>query len=354
LIVDSQKPRASLLEQDKHSIQPKHEPFANRSHDLWNTLAIWLEALDTKEVADTTRFLMVTNKALPECIAQQISRAHFDGDVDDCIKALQGASREPPQKIATLVQRVLRQQSRANLKKLICQCELADGTQSTSGSQLRTQIVSHLQLPQWSLPSADSIVNELLGWMHQTAMGCWQQKQPAWIRRENFVNQFHSILDFRKRQITRERAEHLIPVTDENVGKEKARPFVRQLHLVSDDEPVVDTAIREYIRCNIEKARLSADGNITDDDWKAFEIALFSRWDKIRQRVKRVKKDSAEKDAGYEIFTETTEDYREKLAGADTEQVYLTSGTYHRLADMVRLGWHPRFEELMRELLEES
>ena len=39
----------------------------------------------------------------------------------------------------------------------------------------------------------------------------------------------------------------------------------------------------------------------------------------------------------------------EKLAGIDTEQVYLTSGTYHRLADMIQLGWHPRFRELMRE-----
>jgi len=190
--------------------------------------------------------------------------------------------------------------------------------------------------------------------MHEIAMGFWQQKQPAWIRRDNFVNRLHAALDLRKRRITRERSEHLLPVTDENVGKERARPFVRQLHLVSDDESVVYTAIRDYIRCNIEKARLSAEGNVADDDWEAFETALFARWDRIRQRIKRVRKGSLEKDAGYEIFTETTEDYREKLAGTDTEQVYLTSGTYHRLADMVKLGWHPRFEELMRELLKES
>jgi len=29
---------------------------------------------------------------------------------------------------------------------------------------------AYLQLPQWSLPNADSIVDELLGWLHQTAM----------------------------------------------------------------------------------------------------------------------------------------------------------------------------------------
>jgi hypothetical protein len=64
----------------------------------------------------------------------------------------------------------------------------------------------------------------------------------------------------------------------------------------------------------------------------------------------RMKKANGEPDVGFEIFTETTEDYREKLAGSDTEQVYLTSGTYHRLADMVRVGWHPRFKELINAI----
>ena len=58
-----------------------------------------------------------------------------------------------------------------------------------------------------------------------------------------------------------------------------------------------------------------------------------------------------EEDIGFEIFTDTTEDHREKLAGSDTEQVYLTAGSYHRLADLLRVGWHPRFEELMSEFV---
>ena len=63
---------------------------------------------------------------------------------------------------------------------------------------------------------------------------------------------------------------------------------------------------------------------------------------------------AAESDIGFEIFTETTENHRERLAGTETEQVYLTSGTYHRLADLLRVGWHPRYEALMRELLGEQ
>jgi hypothetical protein len=116
----------------------------------------------------------------------------------------------------------------------------------------------------------------------------------------------------------------------------------------------VNTAIREFIRCNIEKARLSKEGNITDDEWREFESTLVARWSKIRSRVKRLseQRERDERDIGFELLTETTESYREKLAGMDTEHVYLTSGTYHRLADLLTVGWHPRFEVLMRELLE--
>jgi hypothetical protein len=343
---------SKLLEQDKHSVRAAAEPFGNRSKDLWNTLAIWIEALDTKEVvADTTTFLMVTNKVLPECIAQQIGRATSTTQITACVAALEAAAKKPPKQIAPLMERVLRHESRTSLLKLISRCELADGSLATAGPALRKETIGHLQLPESCLAIADSIVDELLGWLHKTALAKWQQKQPAWIQRDHFVNQLHAVIGLRKRQIARERAEHLIPVTEDTLGQEKGSVFVKQLHLVTDDDSIVDNAIREFIRCNIEKSRLSTEGNITDDDWKAFEVALLSRWEKIRARLIRMKKAAPEEDVGFEIFTDTTEDHREQLAGSDTEQVYLTSGTYHRLADMIRIGWHPRFKQLMSKLI---
>src|SRR5437899_985859 len=84
-----------VLEQDKHSVRADTEPFADRSKDLWNTLAIWTEALDNGEVnADTTMFLMVTNKTLPECIAHKINRAHSQEEITACIADLETAAKD--------------------------------------------------------------------------------------------------------------------------------------------------------------------------------------------------------------------------------------------------------------------
>jgi len=339
------------LEQDKHSIRGDAVPFGDRSKDLWNTLAIWIDALNLGEVvACTTLFLMVTNKVLPQCLAKIIGEAKKEEEVEACITAMEAAISSPPKSIQSQVERVMHPTSRENLRKLVARCRLADATQDTAGDGLRSQTIKHLPLPDWCKPIAHSILDELLGWMHRIALASWQASKPAWIKRDHFVNQLHAIIDLRKRRISRERAAHLIPVGDENIGKEKGSRFVKQLQLITDDDSIVDTSIREYIRCNIEKARLSAEGNITDEDWLTFESTLRDRWNKIRARIMRIRQAVAEQDIGFEIFTDTTEEHREKLAGSDTEQVYLTSGTYHRLADMIRLGWHPRFEELMREV----
>lgn len=346
---------SQLLEQDKHSIRDNIKPFGDRSKDLWNTLATWIDALDAGEVAaETTRFLMVTNKALPDCIARKISLAESEDQVAACISSLELEAKTPPNHISAFMQRVLNPDSRSNLEKLIKRCELADATDDSAGKQLRKNTIARLQLPDWCAADSDSIADELLGWLHRTALDSWQQNIPAWIKRDNFVNQLHAVIDRRKRQIKRERAENLIPVTDDNVGQQKGSPFVKQIYLVTDDDSVVDNAIREFIRCNIEKMRLSAEGNITDDDWISFEATLKSRWEKIRSRVIRMSHGETEEDVGFEIFTDTTEEHREKLAGSDTDQVYLTSGTYHRLANMIQVGWHPRFEELMRGIQEKS
>lgn len=269
---------SSLLEQDKHSILERAEPFGDRSKGLWNTLATWVEALDNKEVAvDTTRFLMVTNKALSECIAKQIGRATTESEATACIASLEAASKKPPLHVAPLMKRVLRSSSRSNLQKLILQCDMADATQATAGIQLRKETIARLQLPTWCSPNNDSIVDELLGWLHKTALAAWQENQPAWIQRDHFINQLHAIVDRRKRHIARERSEHLIEVTDAKIGENRGSRFVKQLNLVTNDDTIVDNAIRDWVRCNIEKSRLSVEGNVTDDDWKAFETSLLTR-----------------------------------------------------------------------------
>ncbi len=149
----------SLREQDKYSTREGGQPFGDRSKNLWNTLAIWLDAIEATQVKiETTRFLMVTNKALPECILKQIGRVESKSDSAECIKALEKASEEPPQGISHLVERVLRSESRSTLLALLVKVESVDASDATGGAELRQKSIGHLQLPDWCLSSAESIL----------------------------------------------------------------------------------------------------------------------------------------------------------------------------------------------------
>jgi hypothetical protein len=337
-----------VLEQAKHSIQEDGAPFGDRSKDLWNTLAIWIDAIEKGEVPQNlVRFYMVTNKTLEDCIARAIGAATTADAAAACISSLQSAAVNPPKSIAGMCERVLAPNSRKTLEFVILNCELVDAASCSSGKALRKEIIAHLQLPDWCTTIADSVCDELAGWIQKTVLAKWQAHQPAWIQRDHFVNQMHAIIDLRKRQIRRERAEHLIPIAEDSVGHHKGSTFVKQLHLISDDDSLVDEAIRDFLRCSVEKARLSAEGNVTDDDWLTFQSALIRRWVAIRRLVARTFPNEPEEINGFKVFSDTATDHREKLAGVETDQVYLTAGSYHLLANALTVGWHPRFEELL-------
>ena len=136
------------LEQNKHSIQEQAKPFGDRSKDLWNTLSIWLTALEEGELkSGQARFLMVTNKTLPDCIGKQISNAKTDEEIDKCIKALKAAVAKPSKTIRAFTEKVLAKSSEKHLREIIENCELLDEASGASGTDLRKSTIAELQIP---------------------------------------------------------------------------------------------------------------------------------------------------------------------------------------------------------------
>jgi len=66
----------TVFEQDKYSLRSDSPPFGDRAKGLWNTIAIWMDAVESGEYPiERTSFLMVTNTTVGDCIARQIALA---------------------------------------------------------------------------------------------------------------------------------------------------------------------------------------------------------------------------------------------------------------------------------------
>lgn len=346
-----------ITEQDKSSICEKTDTLGNRSRDLWNTLSIWLKAINSGEInVSATTFIVATNKTFDETyIIKKMSNANTDEEAKTCISDLKIVCKKPPKTIEVFVNSVLSADEKI-LIELIKRIHLSDGSDKSYGQQLMEDVISLCHIPE-SLPAMD-IVHALLGWLQESVLTLWRSGNPGWITRTAFDEQLERLKTNIREKIFKERIPELIPINSKMRSEKENGKFVKQILLVKEnDVGFIVESIDDLIRANIEINRLSIEGYITKTDFSTFDSNLIKRWNMIFRNFTAdvddldaddLKYNKILKKIGYKILIDTL-NHRELLAGNLTEQYYLTRGGYHRHANMVDIGWHPFYDKLMKE-----
>ncbi|MDC4206087.1 MAG: hypothetical protein MPW13_17200 [Candidatus Manganitrophus sp.] len=336
-----------IREQDKHSTSGK-SPLADRSKNFWQSLKNCLRALDDEEIdLSNIEFHFVTNQRLTGGLAFELmcgvntheSKIAF-------VRNLRKAGEKPPANIRDIVSEVLAREDQ-ELVALIGRLRVYDGSSSTSGEKLRKQVAERLLLPE---PHVETIIHGLMGWIHDTALDLIRQRKPAWLSQDAFANQYRSLLFLCQDQsFIRETEQALVIVGEEEQRAQWGKLFVKQLAWIGvpqDHEEMID-AINDYLRYGSEATRLTQAGVVHPADFRAFSERLIRHW----KDIKRIhnpkplpKNERALASLGRTVFNNVM-NHREKLAGQETSEAYLTQGGYHRLADELRLGWHPNYEK---------
>lgn len=348
-----------ILEQDKNSVG-SGEPLADRSRNLWNTFATWLEAVRDADVdLDEAQFFLTTNKQLGDCWVRELQRSDRNSGPPLALAVqLRALGSKPPKTLAPFVSRVLAF-SDTEIAEILQRTNVEDASTSSSGAALRTRIAERLLLPKGCDP--DRVMDALLGWIVNTTLILIRSGKPAWLEVSGFATQlFETISAFADRKF-RETAASLLKVTDSERAREMGRLFVDQIRLLEfeeEGEQVIE-AIDDYLRCQEQMTRFAQEGSITEADVRRFQDGLQQRWQMIFRRHCRTatrQNDGSDVPAahtGQDVFQEVLE-HREALADQATTQFYLTKGTYHRLADTrgdngsPSIGWHPEFADRLK------
>jgi hypothetical protein len=331
-----------IREQAKHTVQPGHKPFGDRSKDLWNTLAIWLRGINDGEIVlARSMFYLTTNATLPDCIVKRL--ANPERKLDNLVNELRVAGESPPDIVAKQVSAVLANSDSA-LQGLLARITLDDGSNATSGHALRVTIAGLLHLPN-AMPWGD-LLDGLGGWVYHQTLSMWRAQKPAIITRDAFDTQYQRLLQIHRQRFRKAKPEHLLPVSASEVDSFKEHVFVKQLRAVSlaDEDEEVTTAITDFIRCGVEQFRLSREGDLAQDDIMGFEGNLVRRWREIcRNRCKMPAELPADvaRDVGYAILADALQ-HREPLCGV-TQEPYITTGSFHRLSDAACVWWNPHY-----------
>lgn len=134
----------------------------------------------------------------------------------------------------------------------------------------------------------------------------------------------------------------------------ESKVFVKQVRLITERDGRIKNAIRDYYRAFEQRSRWAREELLVDDELEKYEQKLVEEWHRFKERTldeMNPKSDDDERVVGNKIFNwvEGTANFpiRKKV----TEE-YITRGSYHILADNLKVGWHPKFVERLKELLE--
>lgn len=336
----------TLLEQDKYSIQNTGQPVSNRSVALWKTLSHWSDLL--RQSSKQYHFLLVTNRPVPaDTLVRKLSDAITDGQAMAVMQEIAKIAKKPSEVIESFCRNISKCEPNI-LQRLICSITLASSDSAqTEWEALQKETIDGLRLPSALLSQETDILNELIGWLVNTCMNAWNSGKTSTITSQSFINVLDRVKERRRRQYTRERPPSQVPITPDDLAGIVKDLFVEQLKLLDAKDSEIVDAVNDFIRYGKEIIRLTETGEYTPKDWEELEEELQTRWKRIFDRVQRLHNDEEEKLRGVRTYYETTTNFLARLMGEPTDHAYFTTGAYHRLADELDVGWHPRFLELL-------
>ena len=129
--------------------------------------------------------------------------------------------------------------------------------------------------------------------------------------------------------------------------------FVRQLELIKAGKRRVAAAVRDYYRAFEQRSRWLRDDLVVGMDLHKYERRLCDEWELVFEAMRDELGDPA-MDAAKEQAARSVLAWAERAAlpiRANVTEPFVSRGSLHMLADEMKIGWHPEFQERLALVL---
>lgn len=339
------------LLQTKHHLSAK-STLSNAGVDLWKTIRIWVEGHRSGAIPPTADlFLITTATASDGSIAANLRPS--SRDVAAAVAALNttaSSSQSEGNKSAYDVYGTLSQAERTSL---ISRAYVMDAEPNIIG--LDSELMREVR---WSADKdhVEAFLQRLEGWWFQRVLRQLTKTAPI-IESGEIESQMSDL----REQFQRE----ALPIDDDLLELElnetliascKNKLFVRQIELVTANAKRVGYAIRDYFRAYEQRSRWIRQDLVIEMELHKYERRLIEEWEMAFERMRDEIGDSATDEvmakAGASLlaWAETTLLPIRK----NVSQPFVSRGSFHMLADQVRVGWHPDFHRRLVAVLSDQ
>ncbi|WP_406467800.1 ABC-three component system protein [Streptomyces sp. NBC_01594] len=329
--------------------------LTNTSKDLWKTLRIWAEAAEAGRIdLDGTNLYLLTTAELPKgsvgFLLQHRDTGHRDEEqaltlLCDAAGASKTKSEDLRKSFAALAGLTKPLQS-----ALLAQIQVVGGTSDIA--DVRTSML-RLAAVAAGHDAAKSFLNRLEGWFYDRVIEQMRTPGGSPITGVEFDEVFTGLQ--RQFQYDNLPIDRDIAGMPGKLSEQADRIFVRQLGLIGVGSTRIGYAVRDYVRAFAQRSRWLNENLLRAGEIGEYERRLVEEWEsRFAEMEEELGPEATEEQKKAEarlIYRWVDKEARFQIrSGCD--EMFVTKGSYHMLADERRVGWHPDFAARLMQLLE--
>jgi hypothetical protein len=140
---------------------------------------------------------------------------------------------------------------------------------------------------------------------------------------------------------------------DESDLSSDERIFVEQLKLVLVGNQRIKRAISDYYRAFQQRSKWVREDLLLDRELEIYETRLVNEWEEVFLRTKEnLAEDSDHAVVGRELYNNIIDMPRHIPIRPSFPDPFVMRGSFHILANSLKVGWHPQFRERLTHALE--
>ena len=339
------------LIQLKHHIQHQGN-LADASTDMWRTIKVWLDAIsETPDILDGTNFLIITTATAPIDSAAFLLKKDSNRNPDTAYQKLKTVCFSSVNQAHQRYYDAFREAGEDTVKQLIRQIYIIDCASNII--DVEKDILQHIRYS--CIPKHQKMIYERLeGWWFKKAIDALCCDTPVFVNQ----NQVRSFIV----SVSQEYADDNLPIDildidDLQEGNFSANEkiFHEQLKLICLGNHRMQLALRDYYRAFRQRASWVRNDLLYVNELGQYEQRLIDEWEHafaaMEETLSETNNATEEEKAkeGRQLFSDIEK--RDIRIRPKCQEAFIMRGSYHILANQLKIGWHVDFFDRLKQLL---
>lgn len=340
------------LIQLKHHVQ-RQGSLTDGSTDLWRTLKVWIDVVsESPNILNETEFLIVTTAIAPDGTAASCLKKDKNRNARSAYEKLKYVCLSSKNKEHKKYYEAFLKTDGTIIKRLIAKICVIDGASDIIDVEmnLRKQI-RYSCIPKYE----NQICERLEGWWYKKAIEALCSDAPIFVTQ----SQVRSFIV----SVSQEYSDDNLPIDifdiyniQETDLSTSEKIFYEQLKLICLGSHRMQTALRDYYRAFKQRANWVRNDLLYINELEKYEQRLIDEWDhafaNMEDDLARYSGITEEEKIaeGRKLFSEI--ERKDIRIRPKCQEAFVMRGSYHMLANQLKVGWHIDFYDRLKKLLD--